>query len=67
MTENTTLCSILELKELVWTFSVANWCCGAELERSAVKHSIYVLMDYEPKWSALCGALYHSTKKPNYR
>src|SRR3990167_11414576 len=36
---------------------VANWCCDAELERSVLKHSIYVLMDYE---------LYHSTKKPNY-
>ena len=26
-----------------------------------------LLMDYEPKWSALCGVLYHSTKMPNYR
>ena len=36
---------------------VANWCCDAELERSVLKHSIYVLMDYE---------LYQSNKKPNY-
>ena len=51
----------MERYNIGYSLSVANKCCDVELERS-VKHSIYVLMDYEPYWSAFCGALYQSTK-----
>src|SRR3990167_2623118 len=46
-----------------YSLSVANKCYDAELERS-VKHSIYVLMDYEPSTGVLFVERFTTPSKP---